>query len=65
MATVLTGAVITNDQRSSISYKDKCERCGNTQGGYNTPKLNRGSNHTRFFRCQKCGNDQKVHIKFD
>ena len=60
MATAIQGAVIVKDNGSLITYKQKCEKCGNVSN--NTTSTSIGSKLTTNFRCSKCGNNQKVEI---
>lgn len=64
MATVLQGAVIVKQQGLSISYKQKCEKCGNLSSSQITMTAPSSSNgkYSSNFRCTKCGNQQKIEI---
>jgi transcription elongation factor Elf1 len=61
MATALQGAVIVKQDGSRISYKQKCDKCGNVSSDTTTTTI--GSNLTSNFRCSKCGNIQKIQIQ--
>lgn len=65
MATVIQGAVIVKKDGLKISYKQKCEKCGNV--GNNTISTSvsssSGSKLTSSFRCSKCSNQQKIEIQ--
>ena len=61
MAVALQGAVIVKQDGSRISYKQKCDKCGNVSSTTTTTTI--GSNLTSNFRCSKCGNNQKIIIQ--
>lgn len=65
MATALQGAVIVKQDGTRISYKQKCEKCGNVSSSTTTTSvsLNSSSKITSSFRCSKCGNQQKIEIQ--
>lgn len=65
MATALQGAVIVKQSGTSVSYKQKCEKCGNISSSTTTTNVSSSSSSkmTSGFRCSKCGNQQKVEIQ--
>ena len=65
MPTALQGAVIVKKDGLRISYKQKCEKCGNLSNETINTTASSSSNSklTSFFRCSKCGNQQKVEIQ--
>lgn len=65
MPTALQGAVIVKKDGLRISYKQKCEKCGNVSNSTTTKSVSSSSSSktTSSFRCSKCGNQQKVEIQ--
>lgn len=65
MPTAIQGAVIVKKDGLRISYKQKCEKCGNVSSGTTTmtaPSTS-SSKSSSSFRCSKCGNQQKIEIQ--
>jgi DNA-directed RNA polymerase subunit M/transcription elongation factor TFIIS len=65
MATALQGAVIVSQDGTRISYKQKCDKCGNVSSSTTTTSVSSSSSSktTSSFRCSKCGNQQKIEIQ--
>lgn len=65
MPTALQGAVIVKKDGLRISYKQKCEKCGNLNSGTitTTASSSSSSKSSTSFRCSKCGNQQKCEIQ--
>lgn len=65
MPTVIQGAVIVKKEGLKISYKQKCEKCGNLGSVTIITQVSSSSNSklTSSFRCIKCGNQQKIEIQ--
>ena len=65
MPTALQGAVIVKKDGLNISYKQKCEKCGNVSSSTisTTVSSSSSSKLTSSFRCSKCGNQQKIEIQ--
>lgn len=65
MPTVIHGAVIVKTNGLQISYKQKCEKCGNVNNTTTntTAPSTSSSRLTSSFRCSKCGNQQKIEIQ--
>lgn len=65
MPTALQGAVIVSKNGLRISYKQKCESCGNVANGTVTTTVSSSPNSrlTSSFRCIKCGYNQKIIIQ--
>ena len=65
MPTAIQGAVIVKKDGLKISYKQKCEKCGNVGNSLtsSTVSSNSSSKLTSSFRCSKCGNQQKIEIQ--
>ena len=65
MPVALQGAVIVKKDGLRISYKQKCEKCGNVSISTTTMTASSSSSSksTSSFRCSKCGNQQKIEIQ--
>lgn len=65
MPTALQGAVIVKKDGLRISYKQKCEKCGNVSNSTTTTTASSSSSSksSSSFRCSKCGNQQKIEIQ--
>lgn len=65
MPTVLQGAVIVKKDGLNISYKQKCEKCGNVSNSTTSTSVSSSSSSklTSSFHCSKCGNQQKIEIQ--
>lgn len=65
MAQVIRGAVILNQNPTSMDYKRRCDRCGTILEPAEKATLHGrspGSKITRHFSCSKCGNQQTMEI---
>ena len=64
MPTVVQGAVIVKNDGLKVSYKPKCEKCGNVGSSTTsiTVPTSSSSKATSSFRCSKCGIQQKIEI---
>lgn len=63
-AVALQGAVIIEQQKTSLKYKRKCEKCGWVENGYVSALIpGRGAKTSSQFYCPKCKNNQKVTIQ--
>jgi len=65
MPTALQGAVIVKKDGLKISYKQKCEKCGNVSSSTTSTSISSSSSSklTSSFRCSKYGNQQKIEIQ--
>lgn len=65
MPSVLQGAIIVKSNGLKISYKKKCEKCGNISSSTTSTSVssNPSAKLTSSFRCNKCGNQQRIEIK--
>jgi len=65
MPVAIQGAVIVKKDGLKISYKQKCEKCGNVGNSITSTSVSSSSNSklTTAFRCSKCGNTQKIEIQ--
>jgi DNA-directed RNA polymerase subunit M/transcription elongation factor TFIIS len=65
MPAALQGAIIVKQDGTRVTYKQKCEKCGNISGNTTTTSVSSSSSSkmTSSFRCSKCGNQQKVEIQ--
>lgn len=65
MATALKGAVIVKQDGMRVTYKQKCEKCGNVSSSSTVTSVSSSSFSKTIssFRCSKCGNQQKIEIQ--
>jgi len=64
MAVALCGAVVTETNGTQMTYKKKCEKCGNVEPGETrTSAPSKSSKLTSSFMCSKCRNQQKIEIQ--
>jgi DNA-directed RNA polymerase subunit M/transcription elongation factor TFIIS len=60
MAYFVSGCV----QVKADKYQHKCDKCGNLENIIRTiPKLSSGTTNSTYYRCNKCGTNNKVIIK--
>lgn len=64
MAVALSGAVIVHDDGRMLSYRKKCESCGNVDSGTvrTTPPSNGNISSSSYF-CSKCRQQNQVRIQ--
>lgn len=64
MPKIIQGAVIVKSNGLQITYKEKCEKCGNIENGSNTITAPSSKSTTKkhSFKCKKCSNQQVVEI---
>lgn len=65
MATALQGAIIVKQDGTRLTYKQKCEKCGNVSNNTTTTNVSSSSSSktTSSFKCSKCGTQQKIEIQ--
>jgi hypothetical protein len=63
MATAIQGAIIINQAGQMIKYQQKCDKCGTVKSGTINTSVGIHSSFNSSFKCNKCGNMQKVVIK--
>ena len=63
MPTAIQGAVIVNQSGQKIKYQQKCDKCGAVKPGAINTSVGAHSSLNSSFRCNKCGNIQKIVIK--
>ena len=65
MAAALKGAIIVRQNGTNVTYKQKCEKCGDVSNSTNNINVSSSSSSkmTTSFRCSKCGNQQNVEIQ--
>jgi hypothetical protein len=61
-ACALTGAVIVNQNGTTVAYRKKCEACGHVEQGTSNMQIPRGILSSSFF-CSRCQRHQKIQIQ--
>jgi len=59
----ITGGIILKQKGSSITFKPKCEKCGNALSNESTVTLTRGVTEVSTVKCSYCNNNQIVKMK--
>ena len=59
----ITGGVITKQNGSTITFKLKCERCGNAEFSESRVSLTKGVTEVTTRICTSCGNIQMIKMK--
>lgn len=59
----ITGGVISKQKGLSITFKPKCEKCGNAEHAETTVTLTKGVTEITTKKCSNCGNNQIVKMK--
>lgn len=59
----ITGGVISKQSGSSVTFKLKCEKCGNDGSAESTLTLMKGVTEITTKKCSSCGNNQTIKIK--
>ncbi|BDX36723.1 hypothetical protein CYCD_00780 [Tenuifilaceae bacterium CYCD] len=59
----ITGGVVLKQNGTSVTFKSKCEKCGNDDSVEITLTLMKGVSEITTRKCSKCGNNQIVKMK--
>lgn len=59
----ITGGVISKERNSSITYKLKCDKCGNTPDSEYSITVTKGITEISTKKCSFCGNNQVIKMK--
>ena len=59
----ISGGVILKQRGSSITYKIKCDKCGNAESSENTVTVSKGVTEISTKKCSNCGNNQIIKMK--
>jgi len=59
----ISGGIILKQSGSSITYKLKCDKCGNTEPSESTVTLTKGVTEISTKKCSNCGNNQTIKMK--
>ncbi|NOU18985.1 MAG: hypothetical protein HOO91_15625 [Bacteroidales bacterium] len=59
----ISGGVILKQIGSSITYKLKCDKCGNAESSENTITIMKGVTEISTKKCSSCGNNQIIKMK--
>lgn len=57
------GGIILKQNGSSVTYKLKCDKCGNAESKESTVTLTKGVTEISTKKCDNCGNNQTIKIK--
>jgi len=60
---IITGGVVSKQSGSSVTYKLKCDKCGNTGSAESTVTVSKGVTEVSSKKCSNCGNNQIIKIK--
>lgn len=60
---IITGGVVLKQNGTSVTFKSKCEKCGNVDNAEATLTLMKGVSEITTKKCLKCGNSQIVKMK--
>jgi len=59
----ITGGVITKQIGSTVTFKLKCDRCGNAEHSESVVSLTKGVTEVTTRICHICGNSQLIKMK--
>jgi len=59
----ISGGVISKQSGSSITYKLKCDKCGNAESSETTVTVTKGVTEISTKKCSNCGNNQIIKMK--
>ena len=59
----ISGGIILKQSGSSVTYKPKCEVCGNAESSECTVTITKGVTEISTNKCSNCGNHQTIKIK--
>jgi len=59
----ITGGVVLEQKGTSVTFKSKCEKCGNDDNAETTLTLMKGVFEITTRKCSKCGNNQITKMK--
>lgn len=62
MVTII-GGVLSKQSGYTITYKLKCEKCGNIEHPKTTVNLTKGVTEISTKKCSNCGNNQMIKMK--
>jgi len=59
----ITGGVISKQVGSTVTYKAKCEKCGNVEPEESIVNVSKGVTEIYSKKCSACGNNQTIKMK--
>jgi predicted nucleic-acid-binding Zn-ribbon protein len=59
----ISGGIISTQSSSSVSFKLKCELCGEVEFSETRISITRGITDIFLRKCPKCGTNQTIKIK--
>ena len=59
----ISGGIITKQSGTSITYKLKCEKCGNAETPESIVSLTKNVTEISTKKCSNCGNIQTIKMK--
>ncbi|RPH31148.1 MAG: hypothetical protein EHM93_14680 [Bacteroidales bacterium] len=60
----ISGGVISKESGTSVSYKLKCEKCGQINDSESTVTMTKGVTEISTKKCSFCGNVQMIKMKY-
>ena len=61
----ISGGIISKESNSSVTYKVKCEKCGNIGDSETTVSVAKGVTEVSTKKCLNCGSYQPIKIKLN
>ena len=59
----ISGGIILKQDGSSVTYKLKCDKCGNAESSESTVSLTKGVTEISTKKCSNCDNHQIIKMK--
>ena len=60
---IISGGEISKERGSSVTYKVKCEKCGEVDQSESTVTVTKGVTEMTTKKCTRCGNNQVIKMK--
>lgn len=66
MSTIkITGGELLNQKGTTVTYKVKCDKCGNIDSSETSITIMKGVTEVTSKKCSFCGNNQIIKMRFD
>jgi len=59
----ISGGIILKQSGSSVTYKLKCDNCGNAEPSESSVTITKGVTEISTKKCSNCGNNQTIKLK--